>query len=35
MGPATFQNFFAFHISHYNLRGGGCNLVLPSYTNLY
>ena len=29
------SNFFVFHVSHYNVRGGGCNLVLPSHTNLY
>ena len=24
-----------FRVTHYNLRGGGCNLVQPSYNNQY
>ena len=24
-----------FRVSHYNVRGGGCNLVQPSYNNQY
>ena len=34
-GPSYISDFFKFRVSHYNLRGGGCNLVQPSYNNQY
>ena len=32
-GPSYISDFFKFSVSHSNLRGGGCNLVQPSYNN--
>ena len=34
-GPSYISDFFKFRVSHSNLRGGGCNLVQPSYNNQY
>ena len=34
-GPSYISDFFKVRASHYNLRGGGCNLVQPSYNNQY
>ena len=35
-GPSYISDFFKFCLlSHYNLRGDGCNLVQPSYNKQY
>ena len=34
-GPSYISNLFENRVSYYNLRSGGCNLVLPSHNNRY
>ena len=34
-GPSYISDSFKFGLSRYNLRGGGCSLVQPSYNNYY